>query len=167
MSEQPLHQICLAIGANIGDRLASLRGAVEALSPYMTIKAVSPVYETAPAYATDQPAFLNAALMGETALDPIKLLYTVKELERELGRTPTFRYGPRLIDIDILFYDDLEMVSSELTIPHPLMCERIFVLKPLADIAPDWVHPAAKVTVRELLDVLPDKVGAWPYKENI
>lgn len=167
MSDLPLHNVCLALGANIGDRLGTLRRARAALAPYVNVTATSPIYETAPAYATDQPAFLNAALRGETALDPLKLLFTVKELERELGRMPTFRYGPRAIDIDILFYDDLEMHTSELTIPHPLLCERVFVLKPLADVAPDWIHPAAKVSVKTLLDLLPDQQGAWPYNASL
>lgn len=167
MSQDSLHHVCIGLGANIGDRAASLRAACEALSHYMTIEAKSPIYETAPVYASDQPPFLNAAIKGQTALDPIKLLYTMKDLERELGRMPTFRFGPRLIDLDILLYDDLELVTSELTIPHPQLCERIFVLLPLADIAPDWIHPAAKVTVRELLDLLPNKIGAWPSKETL
>lgn len=167
MSQGPLHQVCIGLGANLGDRAASLRAACEALSHYIQIEAKSPIYETAPVYASDQPTFLNAALKGQTSLDPTKLLYTIKDLERELGRMPTFRFGPRLIDIDILFFDDLEVATSELTIPHPQLCERIFVLQPLADIAPDWVHPVAKVTVRKLLDLLPSKMGAWPSKETL
>ena len=102
---------------------------------------MSPVYETAAAYVTDQPAFLNAALRGQTKLAAEDLLKEIKNLESRIGRRPTFRYGPRVIDIDILFYDDLVMQTPDLILPHPRMAERGFVLRPLADIAPDWRHP--------------------------
>jgi len=161
--EKASHSIYLALGANIGDRLAALKGAVEGLGAFVKVEKLSPVYETAPAYATDQPSFLNATLHGTTTLEPTRLLYAIKDLERELGRKPSFRYGPRAIDIDILFYDDRVLHTPELNVPHALMQERIFVLKPLADIAADFVHPGLHVTVKELLDHLPDQSGAWPY----
>jgi len=149
------HDVVLALGSNLGDRLSVLRAAVRALAAYMEIKACSPVYETAAAYVTDQPAFLNAVLKGATALDPRALLFTIKNIESELGRRPTFRYGPRVIDIDIIFYDQLVLQTPELSIPHPLMQERDFVLKPLADIAPQWIHPALNKSVAGLLQALP------------
>jgi 2-amino-4-hydroxy-6-hydroxymethyldihydropteridine diphosphokinase len=144
-------QVCLALGANIGDRLASLQAAIEAMTPLVRPVAVSRVYETDPMYATDQPLFLNAALRAETELDPQTLLLTLKDLERDIGRLPTFRYGPRLIDIDIVLYDDLALKTTELTIPHALMHERLFVLQPLADVANDWRHPTLDQTVGALL----------------
>jgi 2-amino-4-hydroxy-6-hydroxymethyldihydropteridine diphosphokinase len=165
MPLQPLHKIALALGSNIGDRLANLRKAREALARYVTITAASPVYETAPAYVTDQPSFLNAALTGETALEPQALLFTVKNIERDVGRTPTFRFGPRVIDIDILFYGDLRLLTPELSVPHPALAERSFVLKPLADIAPDWPHPATGLTVRAMLEALPDADSLRPLDE--
>ncbi len=152
------HTIGLALGANLGDRLAALRAARHALEPYVALDKVSPIYETQPAYVSDQPAFLNAVLMGSTALEPLPLLYTVKEIERALGRQPTYRYGPRAIDIDILFYDATRTHTAELTLPHPRLAERAFVLRPLADIAPDWVHPTTGSTARAMLDAL----GATP-----
>lgn len=153
-------EVCLALGANVGDRLASLRAAREALAPYIEVTAASRIYETDPAYVTDQPLFMNAALRGVTALDPMGLLFTLKDIEQEIGRRPTFRYGPRVIDIDILFYGGQQVHTPELTIPHALMAERVFVLKPLADIAADWVHPALGRNVGELLAALPEADSA-------
>jgi 2-amino-4-hydroxy-6-hydroxymethyldihydropteridine diphosphokinase len=149
-------KIALALGSNLGDRLASLQAAVKALSPYVSVTAVSPVYETAAAYVTDQPAFLNAALIGTTTLEPLALLWMLKDIESEVGRTPTFRFGPRVIDIDIILYGDAVLTTPELTIPHLHMAERDFVLIPLNDIAPDWKHPRNGKTVSELRAALPE-----------
>lgn len=154
-TETKPHEVCLALGSNLGDRLTVMRAASKALAPYVTLTAWSGIYETHPVYVTDQPLFLNAVVRGTTTLDPMGLLYTVKDLELELGRRPTFHYGPRVIDIDIIFYDQLALHSTELSIPHTLMAERLFVLKPLADVAPEWVHPVLNKNVVELLNALP------------
>jgi 2-amino-4-hydroxy-6-hydroxymethyldihydropteridine diphosphokinase len=148
-------KVALALGANLGDRLMALRRAVEALGGYMTVVAISPVYETPPAYVAEQPTFLNAAMIGETQLEPLALLGALKKLEKDLGRQPTFRYGPRAIDIDIIFYGDEVIALSQLTLPHPRLAEREFVLRPLADIAPLWRHPQNHLTVAEMLARLP------------
>jgi 2-amino-4-hydroxy-6-hydroxymethyldihydropteridine diphosphokinase len=148
--------IALALGSNIGNRMEALRAAVAGLKAFVTVTKISPVYETAAAYVADQPPFLNAALLGETSLEPLELLHKLKTLETELGRQPSFRYGPRLVDIDILFYGDRVLASPELAIPHPRMAERAFVLKPLADIAPDMKHPETGLSVAEMLAQLPD-----------
>jgi 2-amino-4-hydroxy-6-hydroxymethyldihydropteridine diphosphokinase len=145
------HKVALALGSNLGDRMGALRAAIEGLAPYVNITAISPVYETAPAYVTDQPAFLNAALVGETRLEPLVLLRAVKDLENDLGRQPTFHYGPRAIDIDIIFYGDETLALPELNIPHGRLAEREFVLRPLNDIAPDWKHPATGLSVAQML----------------
>src|SRR5262249_47937033 len=100
------NRVALALGSNLGGRLAALRSAIEQLPLNVKITAISPVYETRPVYVTNQPAFLNAVLIGETRLSPLPLLWSIKELEAELGREPTFHYGPRLIDIDVIYYDD-------------------------------------------------------------
>ncbi|HBM90922.1 MAG TPA: 2-amino-4-hydroxy-6-hydroxymethyldihydropteridine diphosphokinase [Rhodospirillaceae bacterium] len=149
--------VCLALGANLGDRLAALKAAREALEPFVEILDLSSVYETTPAYVMDQPLFLNAALLGKTKFDPRGLLYSVKNVELEIGRKPTFRYGPRVIDIDIIFYGDEVMKTPELTLPHDSIAERSFVLRPLTEIASDWVHPVLGKSARDLLNALPDK----------
>jgi 2-amino-4-hydroxy-6-hydroxymethyldihydropteridine diphosphokinase len=157
-SETALYEsIALALGSNTGDRQAALRAAVKGLAPFLTITAISPIYETPAAYVTDQPAFLNAVLTGTTQLAPLALLQAIKQLETALGRQPSFRYGPRLIDIDIIFYGQQVSETPELTVPHPLLAEREFVLRPLADIAPDWLHPMREQTVTEILAQLPER----------
>ncbi len=146
-----MHTIYLALGTNLGDRMDNLHRAVAALSPTLRVTGLSSVYETPPWGYADQPAFLNMALAGETDLEPLALIVFLKKLETDLGREKTFRNGPRIIDIDILFYDDLIFEQAELTIPHPRLHERAFVLVPLNDIAPELMHPVLKRTVRDLL----------------
>jgi 2-amino-4-hydroxy-6-hydroxymethyldihydropteridine diphosphokinase len=131
--------------------MANLKGAVSALPPQVAVKARSKVYETPPWGHVEQDKFLNQVLTAETYLEPEPLLKHLKRLEIALGRKATFQNGPRLIDIDILFYDDLVFESPVVTIPHPRVHERGFVLLPMMDIAPDLVHPVKERTVRELL----------------
>jgi 2-amino-4-hydroxy-6-hydroxymethyldihydropteridine diphosphokinase len=142
--------VYLALGTNLGERAENLRRALAALPPAFIVEAVSPVYETEPMYVTVQPKFLNMACRAQTSLLPLEALRALKLLEAELGREPTIRFGPRLIDIDLLFYEDLVFNSLELTLPHPRLHERAFVLTPLADIAPDFVHPVLKQTIASL-----------------
>ena len=144
------HTVYLALGSNLGDRLANLKQAIAALTPQMDVKAKSQVYETPPWGHEDQPTFLNQAVKAKTYLDPEPLLKHLKRLEVALGRKESFPNGPRLIDIDILFYDDVVLDTPLLTIPHPRLHERGFVLLPLMDIAPDLVHPLSNKTVREM-----------------
>ena len=142
--------VFLALGANLGDREAMLERALEGLADAVTLTARSRIYETAPMYVTDQPAFLNMAVRGRTQLAPLPLLRRLKALEQALGRQPGLRNGPRLIDLDILYYGERLLDLPDLSIPHPRLAERAFVLHPLADIAPDWRDPRTGLTVAEM-----------------
>jgi len=144
------HIVYLALGSNLGDRLANLKQAIAALTPQMEVQAKSAVYETPPWGYEDQPKFLNQVIKANTYLDPEPLLKHLKRLEIALGRKESFPNGPRLIDMDILFYDDLVLNAGSLVIPHPRLHERGFVLLPLMDINPDFVHPVSKKSVREM-----------------
>ncbi len=157
------HIAYIALGTNLGDRSANLRAALEAFPPDVRVLAESHVYETPPWGYSDQPAFLNMAVRAETDLEPGALLGYLKQLEAQLGREPTFRNGPRRIDLDILFYDDLVLDEPGLSIPHLRLHERAFVLVPLADLAPDLRHPVLNQTVFELLAPL-DVSGIQRYQ---
>ncbi len=145
------HIVYLALGSNLGNRLSNLKEAIAALPPQMEVKAKSAVYETPPWGYEDQPKFLNQVIKATTYLDPEPLLKHLKRLEVALGRKETFQNGPRLIDMDILFYDDLVVNTPSLVIPHPRLQERGFVLLPLMDLDPDLTHPVSKKSVREMM----------------
>ena len=142
--------VYIALGSNQGDRRAQLREAVHRIGRCLTVERLSKVYETEPAYVSDQPRYLNMALQARTPLDPQALLECLKTVERDMGRTPGLRWGPRPIDLDILLFDDLLVESPDLHIPHARLHERPFVLRPLAELAPALTPPGLTMTVGEL-----------------
>ncbi|KIY49749.1 Dihydropteroate synthase, partial [Fistulina hepatica ATCC 64428] len=176
-SENGLHTAAIALGSNMGDSFQSIEAALCLLeSPAPVISAdtnvitnvvdTSFLYETAPMYVVDQPSFINGACIVETNLPPMDLLRLLKEIERHVGRVPSIRNGPRAVDLDIVFYDDKvldtrtskasgdENLDGHLVIPHPRLAERQFVLQPLNDMIPNYVHPVLHKRIRDLLATL-------------
>lgn len=152
--------VYLSLGSNLGDRAANLVAAVERLGELGPVVARSSVYETEPVEVTGQPWFLNCAVAIETELMPRQFLSRALAIEQDLGRRRTQNKGPRTIDIDVLLFGGSIVDTPALTIPHPAMHERRFVLEPLMEIAPEVRHPVFKRTVREMLTALPPQGGA-------
>jgi 2-amino-4-hydroxy-6-hydroxymethyldihydropteridine diphosphokinase len=157
--------IYLGLGANLGNRHQNMSRAIDMMSNCVHVKRVSSYYETEPVSCARQPRFLNAVCEAATTLPPDELLAFLKEIECRLGRRPGFANAPRPMDIDILFYGDRVMRSPDLIIPHPRIEERGFVLVPLAEIAPELVHPVSGKTVREMLARLGRIEGVTKWKE--
>jgi 2-amino-4-hydroxy-6-hydroxymethyldihydropteridine diphosphokinase len=145
----------LSLGSNVGDRAVQLRDAQVRLGAVGRVMAVSSLYETEPVEFTAQPWFLNCALALDTDQNPAALIAEILRIEEQMGRRRVQKKGPRSIDIDILLFDNSTLESNELTIPHPAMHQRRFVLEPLAEIAPEALHPVFKKTIHQLLDALP------------
>jgi len=155
--------VFLSLGSNVGDRKRNLDRAMDLIGQRMRVLGVSGVYETDPVDVTEaQPRFLNLICEVQTLLAPEFLLTLVKGIERRLGRV-SGHGQPRVMDVDILFYDDLIYESEDLTIPHPRAAGRAFVLVPLCEIAPDLMHPVLKKTVRQIKDELLEDQGVMPW----
>ena len=146
--------IYLGLGSNLGDREANLETVLQELPPDVEIIFYSSLYETKPWGFRDQPDFLNQVVQAETELSPRELLVYLKKIEKKIGRKPSFTYGPRMVDIDILLYGNMIITETNLTIPHYRITERAFVLTPLAEIAPELSLPDSTITISELLETI-------------
>jgi 2-amino-4-hydroxy-6-hydroxymethyldihydropteridine diphosphokinase len=169
--KQKTHKAYLSIGSNIGDKAKNLKDTLEILQQHehMDLLSVSPFYKTEPQNYKDQAWFVNAAAKVSTDLSPERLLAELKHIEKALDKNgKAFRFGPRIIDLDIIYYEDLVYTSSELEIPHPRMHERCFVLVPLCDIASDEIHPVLNVRSDELLKKIESREAqkVIPQKES-
>jgi 2-amino-4-hydroxy-6-hydroxymethyldihydropteridine diphosphokinase len=161
-------QAFLGLGSNLGQREDSIERAVAALAqtPGIVVRRRAGLYETEPVGVCDQPWFLNTVVEIETELSPSELLTVCKQIERSLGRRERMRYGPREIDLDILFYDDVVVSEKDLQIPHAQVHRRRFVLVPLAEIAPHHVHPVLHQTVAQLLKNVADRTEVRPLRSQ-
>jgi 2-amino-4-hydroxy-6-hydroxymethyldihydropteridine diphosphokinase len=167
MKRRVSKSVYLSLGSNVGDREANLKRAIERLGAIGRVLAVSSFYETEPVEFTRQAWFLNCVALLETEMMPRQLLAAVLGVERAMGRRRTEKKGPRIIDIDILLYADTVVKTAQLTIPHPAMQARRFVLEPLTEIAPEVRHPVLKRTVRELRDeLLPGQIVVRKMKRG-
>jgi len=151
--------VYLSLGSNMGERQDNLQKAMDYISQRMRIEKKSSIYDTAPVGNVNQARFLNMVCQVTTSVPANTLLYLLKGIENKMGRMPGPANGPRLIDIDILLYGDQTIESPDLKIPHPRMLERAFVLVPLAEIAPDVVHPVQKQTIKDLMTAIKSKDG--------
>ncbi len=151
------HQLAaISLGSNLGNSRATLEAALSRLgtAPGVEVVSRSSWYKTAPRGGPQQPDYLNACAVIKVAINPQRLLATLMTIEQEFGRVRSIRWGPRTLDLDIILYADLMLDSPDLTIPHPRMAERAFVLVPLAEIAPDWVEPVSGQTISQLVQKL-------------
>ena len=147
-----MHKVFLALGANVGNRERNINLSIKLLKEKIKNVRLAPIYESKAVGYKDQANFLNTALLGFTALSPLELLDFIKKVEKKVGRIKRFKWGPREIDIDILFYENLIYKEDKLQIPHPRLHERDFVLQPLLDLEPQFEHPVFKKTVKKLLE---------------
>lgn len=166
-----MSHIYLSLGSNLSDRYANLRAAVERINETMPVTAISPVYSTEPWGDAEQPSFLNICIAAVTDRPPTDVLAELKRIESDLGRVPSYRWGPRAIDIDLLFYDQLVLGKEGLEIPHPGIADRAFVLAPLADIVPNFIHPVTGQTVAEMLELVDaagvERLFEMPFPERL
>lgn len=157
-------QMYIGLGSNKGNRSKQLSEARAYCQHFFgPLTAISPIYETAAWGVTDQPDFLNQVVCLETGIKPEVAIYTLQAIENLMGRVRQQRWGPRVIDVDMLFYDDVILETKDLQLPHPRIAERNFVLEPLAAIAPDFIDPLTQMSIQELLKNCKDTSKIWLY----
>lgn len=160
--------VYIALGSNLGDRVQNFRNTIQILQENtIIITAQSRIYETTPMYETNQPRFLNMVIRATTHMGAIDLLHILKCTEKQVGRTKTYTNGPRVMDLDILYYGDLLLDTANLHIPHIRIHERQFVLQPMLDIAPDYMDCRTKKTIRQMADTLPADKNMCVYQDSL
>lgn len=159
-AERPTADVLIALGTNLGNRAENLQSALAALHEFVDIDARSRVYNTEPVGLRDQPDFWNMVVRGRTLLEPLDLLRALKRIELQLGRNAAPRNAPRVIDLDLLAFDQRILSTDEITLPHPRMHERSFVLYPLQEVAPDFRHPVSGLSAGELIERLVEPTRA-------
>jgi 2-amino-4-hydroxy-6-hydroxymethyldihydropteridine diphosphokinase len=152
-------KIFLALGSNVGDRKANIEKAISLLNPKISNIKKANIFETKPVGFTEQENFLNTVISGYTTLSPLELLDFIKQVEKKIGRIERFRFGPREIDIDIIYFGSRIYKDQKLEIPHPKTHERDFVLMPLADIDPNFIHPKFNLSTLEMIKLLTSKTS--------
>jgi 2-amino-4-hydroxy-6-hydroxymethyldihydropteridine diphosphokinase len=166
MRTQTAHPVCIGLGGNMGDREAALREALDRMQPLIRVEALSDIFETEPVGSVEQGWFLNMALRGTTGLDAFDLLAALQRVEDSMERRRLIDKGPRIIDLDILLYSSTILRTKELTVPHPALHRRAFVLAPLTQVAPDWLHPVLHKTVQQLSDELQHDKAVRIWTQN-
>lgn len=164
-AEKPAADVLIALGTNLGNREENLRSALAALRQFIDITAISRVYNTEPVGVRDQPDFWNMVVRGRTRVEPLPLLLNLKRIEAQLGRTAAPRNAPRVIDLDLIAWEQRILSTDEITLPHPRMHERSFVLYPLREVAPDFRHPVSGLSVDELVERLSEPTRATVVEE--
>ncbi len=159
--------VYIGLGSNLGDRVANLREAGHRLSALVRIENASQLYVAAPLGYVRDDAFVNAVIYGTTTLKPLELLEMMQAIEAAMGRRSGVQYGPRPIDLDLLFYEAVQMETRKLTVPHPRIAQRAFVLKPLAEIAPEFMHPVLYYTISQLLQDAEDVDQVQIYQPDL
>src|SRR3954452_10296109 len=158
--------VYMGLGSNLGDRVANLREAGQRLGALVKIEKASQLYVAAPMGYVRDDAFVNAVIRGTTTLKPLELLEMMQAIEAAMGRRSGVQYGPRPIDLDLLFYDSVQIETRKLTIPHPRIAQRAFVLKPLGEIAPNLMHPVLYYTISQLLQDAEDVEQVQIYQPD-
>ncbi|KAB2328822.1 2-amino-4-hydroxy-6-hydroxymethyldihydropteridine diphosphokinase [Cytobacillus depressus] len=163
-----INKAYIGLGSNMGERAATLKEAIANIEAVPNIQVVntSSIYETEPVGYEDQDRFLNMVIEVRTSLNPFELLNTCLEIEKGLGRKRDIRWGPRTIDLDILLYNQESIISEKLTVPHPRIQERAFVIIPLLDIKPDFKLPTMEVSLQDVLKRIPDREGVRIWKQK-